>query len=519
MVSCLTLFYTIANPPYSSLRSSPQPSQERFVAVALQCIVRVRQSRRKLESARKVAAENERLEQELRQERVSSALKIQCSFRSRKAKRLRRVLAGGRKGAVVMQSLWRRKVAVAEGRARASERDRILKAKADEEERVRASAAIERERTRASASVKIQTKIRSCLAQWTVREMVETRKLEEGKAVVLQTMFRQKNARAKFVRLIVLHNAAIFIQIQARIMSSKKELKQRRIMKDDVKWSNMIRIQSIARMCLARWRVNKIVERRDSVHTMQRAIRVWISKEWLKDLKFMRSIYIGKVIKVQSIWRRRAAVFWWKQWREWYEWENSCAKLIQKRWRGVSARKSLRDWREYWMAVRLQARARGIKARKRWPQIPVFFWWVRNGLHVEEVDALMAWEPTFGDTEPPQVSGFEWNVHTVSYGGETLLMTAASVGNQGLVEALISRGCEKDTFDSQGDTAAHYAFRLGFNDLGYFMVDDLGCDDTIENKLELDCYAVAGTAVEKEKRQNMYLGDGALGSNIAMEYE
>lgn len=62
------------------------------------------------------------------------------------------------------------------------------------------------------------------------------------------------------------------------------------------------------------------------------------------------------------------------------------------------------------------------------------------------------------------------------------------------------------------------AFLYGFADLGYYMIDTMDCDDGIENEGGLDCYAMSG-GLEEGKRPDMYLGDGALGSDIKLVYD
>ena len=39
----------------------------------------------------------------------------------------------------------------------------------------------------------------------------------------------------------------------------------------------------------------------------------------------------------------------------------------------------------------------------------------------------------------------------------------------------------ENTVNDDGNTATHMAFLYGWSDLGYYMVDALGCDDTVEN--------------------------------------
>lgn len=72
--------------------------------------------------------------------------------------------------------------------------------------------------------------------------------------------------------------------------------------------------------------------------------------------------------------------------------------------------------------------------------------------------------------------------------------------------------------NEDGNSACHMAFLYGFADLGYYMIDTMDCDDGIENEGGLDCYAMSG-GLEEGKRPDMYLGDGALGSDIKLVYD
>ena len=149
------------------------------------------------------------------------------------------------------------------------------------------------------------------------------------------------------------------------------------------------------------------------------------------------------------------------------------------------------------------------------PKSPLFFSWVRHQ-RFELLEGVLDWEPSF--KEPIlEVEGEEWNLEVRGGNGNSLLMTAAQVGSKRIVKDLAKAGANLDATNDEGNTAAHFAFLYGFNDLGYYMVDVLGCDDGMENGQGLDCYAMVGGEVEV-KRPDMYLGDGALGSNIALNY-
>ncbi|GMH68991.1 hypothetical protein TrRE_jg3749 [Triparma retinervis] len=488
---------------------------EQFAAIVIQSRCRVQQSKIRVGRARAAAAQEERARREMEEQKRASAVKLQCLLRGRRANKLRNVLAQERMGAIVMQCMWRRRKAGGERKARAAERDRV-----------RDATAREREVRRREEAVKIQTRIRTCLARWTVREMVETRRVEGLMATTIQKVWRKFESRGKFVELVGLHNAAIFIQCQARVLFGKAALKERRLMKENVKWQKMVRIQCVARQCLSRWEVREKRERRDAVLCVQRAVRCWKCRERVKDLRFMRGLYVAKVVLVQSLWRGRTAVKWWKQWREWWEWEKVNAILIQKVARGWYARRDmkayLKFWNEFAMACVIQKRWRGVKVRGGRKENPVFLAWAKHAPHLLMDGGWVGWEPTFGDSEPPvavDALGREWvwNVEAESVHGETLLMAAAGAGEEGLVRGLLEAGGGKDRVDWRGESAAFYAFRNGHSDLGYSMIDDFGCNDGIENRDGEDCYAVVGAA--NVKRPNMYLGDGALGSNIAVEYD
>jgi len=73
--------------------------------------------------------------------------------------------------------------------------------------------------------------------------------------------------------------------------------------------------------------------------------------------------------------------------------------------------------------------------------------------------------------------------------------------------------------NDQGNTVAHMAFLAGWDELGYYLVDKIGVDDKIVNAEGRDCYEVATSGQVEMKRPDMYLGDGALGSNIQVDYD
>ena len=133
------------------------------------------------------------------------------------------------------------------------------------------------------------------------------------------------------------------------------------------------------------------------------------------------------------------------------------------------------------------------------------------------IDGCLRWKPTF--SEPAlEVEGHVWSLDVLGAHSNTLLMTAAQAGSKRLVKDLAKAGAALDAVNDDGNTATHMAFLYGWSDLGYYMVDALGCDDGVENKEGKDCYALMGGQVE-QKRPDMYLGDGALGSDIKLMYD
>ena len=496
--------------------------------------------------------------------RNASAVVLQCAFRLAKAAKLRNAMAGEHMSAIVLQCSWRMTKAKLETQQLAKVSLEIAKAKkiqalwrmgaskAAVAKKRGAMAALQRalEERREACSVLIQAKIRASLARRHVKivrmritaavkiqklarvilmkRAVKKIRIEKLMAVRIQTFLRSKVEKSKFIQLLELHNAALFIQCQARVLFSKNKLKEKRLRMDGVKWDRMILIQKRVRMCIARWHVEELRERRRAGGVLQRAVRVYQARERLKDLRFLWSIYVSKVVKVQSLWRRRTAMLWLKQWMEWWKWENANAVLIQARWRGVFARKTVKEWKEYWhkfdMACKIQARVRGAKARKdyyfgtesRRPKSPIFFSWVRHG-RVDNLKELLDWKPTFGQLEDkPSFNGVEFHPDIVSHGNNTLLMTAACAGNRRIVKELVAAGASIDAVDDNGNTAAHFCFLSGHHDLGYYIVDSLGADDTIENNDGADCYAMTDVQLEN-KRPSMFI-EGALGSNIVLNY-
>ena len=118
-------------------------------------------------------------------------------------------------------------------------------------------------------------------------------------ATKIQTLWRAKDAKAKFIKVLELHNAAMFIQCLARMRAGKKVAEAKRASRDIDKWSKMILIQKRVRMCLARWKVEEMLEMEAGAWVIQRGVRAWIARERLKNLRFLRDRHVRKIVLVQ----------------------------------------------------------------------------------------------------------------------------------------------------------------------------------------------------------------------------
>ncbi|GMH86795.1 hypothetical protein TrST_g13173, partial [Triparma strigata] len=491
-------------------------------------------------AAQKAAAEKAEAERLAAEQAAaeSGANKIQTVWRGREGRRegdKRRREKTERESSVVIQSAWRIHLS---RQAAQQRRDKFFEV----------ARALNEKRNR--SAVQIQSKMRACLARWRVNNLraerlgaikiqsVARRRQGIAKAgtarkriigaKLIQTAWRGKSTKAKFMKLLELHNAAMYIQCQARIIFSKNIAAEKRARLDSVKWGKMIIIQTQARMCLARWAVAEMRERQAAALTIQMAVRCWVAREHLKNKKFFHARYVKKIVLLQSLVRQKQSAAYTKQWQEWWAWEAQNAMIIQARVRGMKARREMQEWKDYWkthaLVSKIQARARGMKARKEWvfepkeirPKSPLFFSWVRHQ-RFDDLQEVLDWEPTFTENVC-EVEGEEFDVDIRGNKQNTLLMTAAQIGCKRIVKDLVRAGCDKDAVNEEGNTAAHMAFLYGFADLGYYMIDSLGCDDGIENEGGLDCYAMSGGLVES-KRPDMYLGDGALGSDIKLVYD
>ena len=482
-----------------------------------------------------------------REKRVEGATRLQTAGRARAGRRVAERLRGEKRGATRVQSAWRGR----QGRAERKRRGNKL-----------AEEALVLRRRRSGEAVKIQCRIRQCLS----REEVASKREQRASAVVLQCLARSRRARERragrerreeaattvqrrargkaerrrWLELLERHNCAIFIQTRARMTKAKKLAQAARSRKKAAKRRSATKVQTAARMLLARWKVAALKEENGAARAVQSAARGRAGRKVATGKRSEKKEWEKKVVLVQSMWRRRTGkglAEWWKQWRSW---EEACATKIQARARGGKCRREDREWREGYRreggARMIQARVRGIKVRGwkngnlrgqlyfggvlRRPKSPVYFTWVRH-FRKELLEGIAQESNKLGLFNAGGEAGElakNFRMEGENRLGDTLFTLAASVGwGEGLA-LLKDYGANVGAANHLGNTAAHAAFKAGFEDLGYYLVDEAGVDDSVLNKRGQDCYDCSKGAVEG-KRPDMYLGDGALGSDIKVGYE
>ena len=134
------------------------------------------------------------------------------------------------------------------------------------------------------------------------------------------------------------------------------------------------------------------------------------------------------------------------------------------------------------------------------------YWYEHDGDEEEEPDSVKK-----------NVLG-SFDVNIVNASGNTLLITAAQVNSRAICKLLIKNGVSLNHQNARGETCLHAAFKGGWDDLGYYLADKIGVDDKLVNEEGYDCYKVASSGEVEMKRPDMYLGDGALGSEVKVEY-
>jgi len=89
------------------------------------------------------------------------------------------------------------------------------------------------------------------------------------------------------------------------------------------------------------------------------------------------------------------------------------------------------------------------------------------------------------------VTGPDFNgVHSIDTKdskGNTLLITAAQNGNKRICKLALRRSADINGQNFLGNTALHYAFSYGFEDLGHYLISK-GANDTMTNAEGLTCY-------------------------------
>lgn len=257
-----------------------------------------------------------------------------------------------------------------------------------------------------------------------------------------------------------------------------------------------------------------------------------------------RADFVRRVVLAQSIFRRRAGKSLVNWHREWKEWELLCCVKIQALFRGHASRRATQEWVDYYktegLVAKVQARVRGVAVRG-WrrgggrvgyfggvpgrPKSPVWFTWARYGraeLLEDIIQESRKREMGFsggGGGGGRREMADRMRMADVNEDGDQVLGVAAAAGCGDVLGMLKEYVGEEaiNHVNRRGFSAAHSAFAAGWDDLGYWLVDELGVDDAILDNGGKDCYEYAGEKMDK--RPDMYLGDGALGSDITVVYE
>mmetsp|Transcript_6042 Transcript_6042/g.12241 ORF Transcript_6042/g.12241 Transcript_6042/m.12241 type:complete len:223 (-) Transcript_6042:159-827(-) len=95
----------------------------------------------------------------------------------------------------------------------------------------------------------------------------------------------------------------------------------------------------------------------------------------------------------------------------------------------------------------------------------------RHGRH-KEVEALLA-EGAPVDGQDPY--------------GNTVLHTACQNGNKRIVKACLRRGCDTNAQNIRGHTPLHFCFAYGYAELGGYLMEKGGADESIRNHFGLTC--------------------------------
>jgi hypothetical protein len=93
------------------------------------------------------------------------------------------------------------------------------------------------------------------------------------------------------------------------------------------------------------------------------------------------------------------------------------------------------------------------------------------------------------------LNGADWNVPIdfQDLQGNTLVHIAAQNGSKRLIKLCMRRGANLNAQNVNGQTALHFAFGYGYNDLGDYLCGK-GADDNIRNTDNLTCYEGLGAA-------------------------
>jgi hypothetical protein len=459
---------------------------------------------------------------------------------NKSATRIQCVLCRGRKGRAVatrrrLENTSAIKIQCVFRSQKAASKVHSLKAKLAEE-------VVYLTNLRATSAVAIQLAIRQCLARMVVsdkreergaavriqqaarsrqaRRIISALRLQRSAATRIQTIGRGCVTRGRWIKLLEQHNCAIYIQTLVRIAQAKEILKVRRAGNNVLKWNMAIKICCLARRGLARWKVEEMKEARAAAVAIQKTAR-------RRNASVKFSIALKSIVIIQSLGRRRAGVQFAEWHRQWKAWEEVCAVKIQAVARGCARRNEMKQWDQYWheyaKAAVIQARVRGISVRRysyfggvpRRPKSPVYFTWVRHYRKelLEECIHESKRMAIFGREESASSLAVNFDMEVRNKRGDSLFGVAASVGWGEGLSMLKEMGADVNCKNKAGNTAAHKAFAAGWDDIGYYLVDDCGVDDSVLNGEGLDCYELSDSAKE-EKRPDMYLGDGPLGSDI-----
>lgn len=79
------------------------------------------------------------------------------------------------------------------------------------------------------------------------------------------------------------------------------------------------------------------------------------------------------------------------------------------------------------------------------------------------------------------------NCNIIDNNGNTILLVAAQNGNKKLVKTALRFNAKINHQNFKGNTALHYCFAFGYNELGEYLLSK-GANDKIKNEYNFTCY-------------------------------